>query len=75
MQREALALFLETFGQRHFQTLTASDNLAGILIQSGRFEEAAKLLQETTSIRIEVLGEDHPETQVAKKILALIASK
>lgn len=43
-----------------------------ILHKSGQLAEAARLLQETMGVRVEVFGEDHPDTLTSKRRLEAI---
>ena len=47
-------------GDDHPNTLTAMNNLGGLLTKLGRYEEANALLQVALDARLRVLGEEHP---------------
>jgi hypothetical protein len=49
-------------------------NLAGILIQQGKYADAEKLERQTREIRIRVLGPAHPDTASSTYNLSCIAA-
>ncbi len=57
-------------GPEHPDTLTSLNNLANAYYLSGRYEEAARLYEETLSICEEVLGLEHPNTLASRGNLA-----
>lgn len=59
-----------TLGPEHDDTLSATSALAGVLLQSDRYEEAETLDQHVFEIRKRVFGLDHPATLKAANNLA-----
>ena len=57
-------------GERHPNTLTSLNNLAGIYRAVGRFDDAVGLFEEGYRLRVEVLGERHPNTLTSLNNLA-----
>lgn len=62
LQRRALALNIEVFGEKHPATLTSLNNLAADLRALGRVAEAEALDRRALALATEVLGEKHPTT-------------
>ena len=60
----------EVLGHRHWNTLVALDNLALMLTRGGRPAEAEPLLQEAIQGFDQVLGEDHPDSVICRRMLA-----
>jgi tetratricopeptide (TPR) repeat protein len=60
--RKALAIWEETLGRRHQQTLLLYYNLAINLRRQGRFEEAERLSRKALADCEQVLGPRHPDT-------------
>ena len=52
-------------GNEHMDTLALINNLAGVLGEQGKLEEADQYYRETLDRRRMVLGDDHPSTLVA----------
>ena len=53
---------LASFGPDHPETLAIEEARASLLLETGRYDEAAPLLLETERRRRRVLGDDHPQT-------------
>lgn len=68
--QRALAINRRELGSRHPQTATTEANLAGVLLNMGRTNEAIKSVREAMSIFEESLGPEHPRTAQACTILA-----
>ena len=58
-----------------FYTLSSLMNLAALLRQQGRFEEAEPYLREALQASPRVLGEDHDQTIRATNDLGLVLQK
>ncbi|MGH9277300.1 MAG: tetratricopeptide repeat protein, partial [Acidimicrobiales bacterium] len=71
LQEEVLAAWREVLGERHPDTLTAANNLAGTLQAQGDYAAARTLQEEVLAARREVLGERHPDTLTAANNLAM----
>jgi hypothetical protein len=48
-------------GKEHPDTLTSMNNLAGILRDQGKYEQAEEMLRQALRLRETVLGEEHPD--------------
>jgi hypothetical protein len=59
-------------GEKHPSTICAMHNLANILGDQGRLEEAASILVEVVSRMQRILGPKHPWTLVAQNNLTRI---
>ena len=59
--REGLRVAEETFGDRHAFTALSMGDLAGLLFQTGRYDEALALYQRVLPIYREIYGAQHPE--------------
>ena len=59
--REALKLREQTFGMHHALTAQSLNDLAVLLYQSGRYDEATSLYQQALPIYREIYGPEHPE--------------
>ncbi len=63
-EAEKLVVFAkDAFGQRHEKTATSLNNLAMLLEDTGRFEEAEPLFVEALSNLESAFGAQHPQTQ------------
>jgi eukaryotic-like serine/threonine-protein kinase len=67
--RDALAGAERCIGQQP-RTAMAREDLARVLAQHGKHDEAAKLLQSALTLRIQTQGAEHPETAAARARLA-----
>ena len=72
MHRQALHFDEKVLGNTHVDTLTSMHNLALILHDQGKSEEASKWFYETLYLRQQVLGEKHPSTLGSMHNLALV---
>ncbi len=66
----ALGIDRRVLGARHPQTATTEANLAGLLVNARRNDEAVRAASDALSIFQETLGPDHPRCAVAAGILA-----
>jgi eukaryotic-like serine/threonine-protein kinase len=69
--RDALASAERCMG-RQPRTAMAREDLARVLVQRGKRDEAAKLLQSALALRVHTQGADHEETTAARARLAQI---
>jgi tetratricopeptide (TPR) repeat protein len=60
------------FGERHLDTISASENLASTYRNLGKLKEAEELQTSALEMRREVLGDGHLKTLTASSNLALI---
>lgn len=58
---ESIRLRTERFGPDNGSTLRARHNLASALYAAGRHAEAAVRVREVVALRVELLGDDHPD--------------
>jgi tetratricopeptide (TPR) repeat protein len=65
----ALNIDRQQLGSRHAETATTEANLAGLLADSPRNEEAIRLATEAFQTFRQVLGPDHPRTALSASIL------
>jgi tetratricopeptide (TPR) repeat protein len=72
LARRALALRREVLGERHRDTATSLDNLAGLLKAQGDSAAARPLYEQALAIRKAVLGERHPDTAQSLNNLAAL---
>ncbi len=70
LYRKAVATDLRALGPHHLQTLSATNDLAILLYESGRFPEAEKLMRELVDERMRTLGPDDRKTLGAQGNLA-----
>jgi tetratricopeptide (TPR) repeat protein len=70
--QQAYNLRREVLGDRHPDTLTSLNNLAGILDAQGELDTARPLYQQAYDLRREVLGDHHPNTLTSLNNLAFI---
>jgi serine/threonine-protein kinase len=68
--RDALAIRLDLFGERHERTAIAWHNLALVLEEQERFPEAESLYVKAIEIEREVMGSDHTQTALTLTTLA-----
>lgn len=68
--QRAVKIDRAALGSRHPQTATTEANLAGKLVNAGRYDEALSSAAEALSIFGETLGLSHPRCAVAASILA-----
>ncbi|MDF3291851.1 tetratricopeptide repeat protein [Streptomyces silvisoli] len=68
--REALSGWERLRGQDDAQTLQIASNLASVLIDLGRREEAEGLMRDTVARRTRTLGATHPDTLSSRNTLA-----
>ncbi|RYP07907.1 hypothetical protein DL765_008977 [Monosporascus sp. GIB2] len=62
----------EVLGREHPDTLTSMNNLAKVLQNQGKYEEAEKIQRQALKLSQGVLGREHPSTLIRMNNLALI---
>ena len=62
MNRQTLARSEKVLGPEHPSMLTSMSNLAGVLDNQGKYEEAESMNRQTLAQREKVLGPEHPDT-------------
>ena len=67
--RQSVALRAARFGDDSTTTARARHNLARVLLQQGRLDEARALADESMAVRLAELGQSHPDT-VASLLLS-----
>src|SRR5437773_755291 len=71
-QKQSLAIYVATNGDDSRDTAAVRESLAITYTQSGRFAEAASLMQPVAAWRERNLGPDHPNTLVARYNMAYV---
>jgi tetratricopeptide (TPR) repeat protein len=66
----AAAIDRRAMGARHPQTASTEANLAGLLVNARRNDEAIRIASDALSIFQETLGPDHPRCAITASILA-----
>ncbi|MGW1678830.1 tetratricopeptide repeat protein [Saccharopolyspora sp. NPDC002376] len=66
----ALVCYREELGDEHRRTLTARNNLAGVLQEQGEHEQAEAEFREVLELSVQVHGEAHPGSLAARSNLA-----
>lgn len=74
VRRTLLCACSDLHGETHANTLTAKNNLAGLLVTLGEKVEAVELVTEVVAGYAAQLGATHPHTLVAKDNLAMLTS-
>ncbi len=69
---QALAIRKATLGERHPDTATSLNNLAGLLQAQGDYAAAKPLYEHALAIRKATLGERHPDTATSLNNLAYL---
>lgn len=72
---QSLQLVKEQYGERHFETATRQNYLAGLYFAWAKPLSAEVLVTSSLSIYKELLGDDHPVVGIASMGLALICNK
>jgi tetratricopeptide (TPR) repeat protein len=67
-----LSKICESVGKEHRSTLTC--NLAMVLEDQGKYEQAEEMNQQALSLRETVLGKEHPDTLASMNKLATVLS-
>jgi hypothetical protein len=62
MLRQALGLCETVVGNKHPSTLTSMNNLATVLSDQGKYEQAADMHRQALGLKETVLGKEHPGT-------------
>jgi hypothetical protein len=70
MNGRTLARKMKVLRKEHPETLTSMNNLAGVLFQRNKYEEAEGLHRQTLAAREKVLGTRHPSTLTSIYCLA-----
>jgi len=70
--RRALTLRQEVLGGDAPETLDSLDDLAGMLLSQGRYDEALPVAEQTLAARSHVLGADHQDTLASANTLAMV---
>jgi tetratricopeptide (TPR) repeat protein len=70
MHRQVLGLRETALGKEHPSTLTSMNNLAGVLRDQGKYEEAEEMYRQALRLRMMVLGKKHPSTLTSMNDLA-----
>lgn len=73
--REAVSLYAETLGEEDLSTLRAQDQLAAILFNSDKREEAVELMQSVCEAMKRQLGMEHRDTLVTHNNLATFLAR
>jgi hypothetical protein len=68
--RETMAYRTRTFGDDHAVTARARRNLAVLLLESGRIEEASGYAETALAVHFNTLGPEHPWTKVSARTCA-----
>ena len=71
MRRDVYSGFSKLYGEQHGDTLTVASNLANLLVDLGRIEEAKALLRKTTPVARRVLGDGHDITLKLRRAYAM----
>jgi hypothetical protein len=74
MHRQALALCETILGKERPSTLTSMGNLAGVLSDQGKYEQAEEMHRQALELRERVLGKEHPSTLTSVYCLAHLVS-
>jgi hypothetical protein len=74
VRRTLVRACAELHGETHANTLTAKNNLAGLLVTLGEKAEARELVTEVVAGYVAQFGPTHPHTLVAKENLALLTT-
>ena len=72
MNRRALDGYEKVLGKEHPSTLTSVSNLASVLTNQGKYEEAEAMNQRAPDGKEKVLGKKHPSTLTSVSNLALV---
>ncbi|CAN0549261.1 unnamed protein product [Ectocarpus sp. 12 AP-2014] len=75
MYKRSLAIGEKTFGPDHPEVASHLTNWAVLLHEQGKHKEAIALLERVLSIRMQKLGENHPDTVSSKKSLEMVRKK
>jgi tetratricopeptide (TPR) repeat protein len=70
LYEEFARLIEDRLGPEHPDTATSLNNLAGLYLEQGRYEEAEPLYERALEIRERVLGPEHPDTAMILNNLA-----
>ena len=61
-------------GKEHPDTLTSMNNLANVLSDQGKYEEAEEMHRQVLAVKETVLGKEHPDTLTSMNNLAEVLS-
>lgn len=73
--RKSLNGLIKIHGKKEFRTLNCMTCLAVVLRQKESYEEAEPMIRETLRLRMELLGNEHPDTMMSRQELAEILLK
>ena len=73
--KKALALTEEMHGDKHVETATRKNYLAGLFYASGKFGDAEELVHSSLKIYRKHLGEDHKVVGVTMMALGIIMAR
>ena len=62
----------ESAGREHPDTLTSMNNLARVLSEQGKYEQAEEMHQQTLRLMEITLGKEHPHTLTSRNNLAAV---
>jgi len=71
----ALEIWKLELGDRHPDTATSLNNLAGLYKSMGQYDRALPLYEQAVDILEEVLGQEHPNTKAVQENLRLLREK
>jgi tetratricopeptide (TPR) repeat protein len=74
MLERALTIEEFRYGYDHQSTLTTRDNMAGVLSNQGKYDEALQAYQEVFDKRKDLLGPEHPSTLTTQNNMAGVLS-
>jgi hypothetical protein len=74
MHRRTLGLRETVLGKEHPDTLTTMNNLANVLSDQGKYEQAEEMHRQTLGLRETVLGKEHPFTLISMNNLVTVLS-
>ena len=72
--RSALAIYEKILGAEHPDTAISLNNLASLLYNQGKYDQAESLCQRALAIREKILGAEHPDTAINLNYLAHLLS-
>jgi tetratricopeptide (TPR) repeat protein len=63
LYEQALAIIHRVLGAEHPDTGSSLNNLAGLYVRRGKYEQAEPLYEQALALSQRVLGAEHPTTQ------------
>ncbi len=73
--KQASDIYLKVLGENHHDTANSFFNIATLLLEIGRFDEAQAMFERCLKLRNVVLGADHPETALVHLNLGNVLMK